>query len=137
MFYDPPRYSSGYAALFQTTGFVPETHMLKPFKDRVLATYDFMRTVIDRSSANADELIAQRKKARAEVMAKTSFPLRWTLDTTRNSFVTFKGYEQAFKPSDATGLNRMYYDRSKPFTRQIKFFNTFKETNIINAPKHI
>jgi hypothetical protein len=135
MFYDPPRYSSGYAALFQTIGFVPETHMLKPFKDRVLATYDFMRTVIDRSSANADELIAQRKKARAEVMAKTSFPLRWTLDTTRNSFVTFKGYEQAFKPSDATGLNRMYYDRSKPFTRQIKFFNTFKETNIINAPK--
>ncbi|HNF02431.1 MAG TPA: M14 family metallopeptidase, partial [Ferruginibacter sp.] len=35
MFYDPPRYSSGYAALFQTIGFVPETHMLKPFKDRV------------------------------------------------------------------------------------------------------
>jgi hypothetical protein len=36
MFYDPPRYSSGYAALFQTIGFVPETHMLKPFKDRGL-----------------------------------------------------------------------------------------------------
>ena len=31
MFYDPPRYSSGYAALFNTLAFVPETHMLKPF----------------------------------------------------------------------------------------------------------
>ncbi len=135
MFYDPPRYSSGYAALFQTIGFVPETHMLKPFRGRVLSTYDFMHTVIDRSSANAVELIEQRKKAKAEIIARTSFPLRWTLDTTKNSFVTFKGYEQANKPSDATGLNRMYYDRSKPFTRQIKFYNTFKDADIVNAPK--
>lgn len=135
MFYDPPRYSSGYAALFQTIGFVPETHMLKPFRGRVFSTYDFMHTVIDRSSANAVELIEQRKKAKAEIIARTSFPLRWTLDTTKNSFVTFKGYEQANKPSDATGLNRMYYDRSKPFTRQIKFYNTFKDADIVNAPK--
>ncbi len=34
-FYDPPRFSSGYAALFQTIGFMPETHMLKPFAERV------------------------------------------------------------------------------------------------------
>ena len=135
MFYDPPRYSSGYAALFQTIGFVPETHMLKPFRGRVFSTYDFMHTVIDRSSANAVELIEQRKKAKAEIIARTSFPLRWILDTTKNSFVTFKGYEQANKPSDATGLNRMYYDRSKPFTHQIKFYNMFKDTDIINAPK--
>ncbi len=135
MFYDPPRYSSGYAALFQTIGFVPETHMLKPFKDRVRSTYAFMQTVIERSSANSTELIIQRNKARAEIVAETSFPLRWSLDTTKNSFVTFKGYEQNFKPSDATGLNRMYYDRSKPFTKQIKFFNTFKEADIITAPK--
>lgn len=135
MFYDPPRYSSGYAALFQTIGFVPETHMLKPFRGRVFSTYDFMHTVIDRSSANAVELIEQRKKAKAEIIARTSFPLRWILDTTKNSFVTFKGYEQANKSSDATGLNRMYYDRSKPFTRQIKFYNTFKDADIVNAPK--
>src|SRR5579872_3729164 len=30
-FYDEPRYSSGYAALFHTMAFMPETHMLKPF----------------------------------------------------------------------------------------------------------
>lgn len=135
MFYDPPRYSSGYAALFQTIGFVPETHMLKPFKDRVLSTYAFSQTVIERSSANATDLIAKRQKAKAEIIAKTSFPLRWTLDTTRHSFVTFKGYEQAYKPSDATGLNRMYYDRSKPFSRQVKFYNSFKDANLITAPK--
>jgi len=135
MFYDPPRYSSGYAALFQTLGFVPETHMLKPFKDRVLSTYAFSQTVIEKAAGHAGELIEQRKKARAEVTQATSFASRWTLDTTTYSFVTFKGYEQAYKPSDATGLNRMYYDRSKPFTKQVKFFNVFKPSNFIKTPE--
>lgn len=32
MFNETPRYSSGYAALFNTIGFISETHMLKPLK---------------------------------------------------------------------------------------------------------
>ncbi len=134
MFYDPPRYSSGYAALFQTIGFVPETHMLKPFKERVLSTYALSLTVIEKASINATELIAQRKKARAEVLKEKSFPFKWTVDTTKYNFINFKGYEQAIKPSDATGLNRMYYDRSKPFTKQVKFFNVFNASNFIETP---
>ena len=134
MFYDPPRYSSGYAALFQTIGFVPETHMLKPFKDRVLSTYSFSQTVIEKASINAIELINQRKKARAKMAKEKSFPFKWTVDTTKFSFVNFKGYEQAYKPSDATGLSRMYYDRTKPFTKKVKFFNVFNASGFIEAP---
>ena len=134
MFYDPPRYSSGYAALFQTIGFVPETHMLKPYKDRVLSTYALSLTVIEKASINATALIAERKKAKAEVSGAKSFPFKWTVDTTKFSLITFKGYEQGFKPSDATGLNRMYYDRSKPFTKQVRFFNVFDASNFVVAP---
>lgn len=134
MFYDPPRYSSGYAALFQTIGFVPETHMLKPYKERVLSTYALSLTMIEKASLNATALIAERKKARAEVAGSKSFPFKWTVDTTKFAFITFKGYEQAFKPSDATGLNRMYYDRTKPFTKQVRFFNVFNASGFVNAP---
>jgi hypothetical protein len=134
MFYDSPRYSSGYGALFQTIGFIPETHMLKPYKQRVLSTYAFSQTMIEKAASNATELIAERKKARQEVSKEKSFPLKWNVDTAKYSFVTFKGYEQAFKPSDATGLNRMYYDRTKPFTKQVKFFNSFKAGDIAEAP---
>lgn len=134
MFYDPSRYSSGYAALFQTIGFVPETHMLKPFKDRVLSTYAFMQTAVERASANATDLITQRNKARMEVLKQKSWPFKWSIDTSKYSFVSFKGYEQAYKPSDATGLNRMYYDRNKPFTKQVKFFNVFNAADFITAP---
>jgi Zinc carboxypeptidase len=134
MFIDPPRYSSGYAALFQTIGFVPETHMLKPFKDRVLSTYALMQTMIEKASANATALIAQRKKAKAAVIKEKNWPLSWTADTTQNVLITFKGYQQGYKTSDATGLKRMYYDREKPFTKQVKFFNVFKPYNFITAP---
>ena len=134
MFYDPPRYSSGYVALFQTIGFVPETHMLKPYKDRVLSTYALMQTMIEKASSNATALIAQRNKAKAEVIKKKNWPLNWSVDTTQHSMITFKGYEQGFKTSEATGLQRMFYDRTKPFTKQVKFFNTFKPSNFIIAP---
>jgi hypothetical protein len=35
-------YSTGYTSLFNTIGFVVETHMLKKYADRVKATYDYM-----------------------------------------------------------------------------------------------
>jgi hypothetical protein len=134
MFFDPPRYSSGYATLFQTIAFMPETHMLKPYKDRVTSTYDLEVTLIEKTAANANELIAQRKKARAETIKERSWPLNWAVDTTQNAIITFKGYEQGFKTSDATGLQRMFFDRTKPYTKQVRFFNVFKPSNFITAP---
>lgn len=135
MFFDPPRYSSGYAALFQTIAFVPETHMLKPYKDRVMSTYALMQTVIEKAAIHAGELINERAKAKAAVMNARSFPLSWINDTTTFSLVEFKGYEQGFKTSKATGLKQMYFDRNKPFTKQVKFFDVFRPANMITAPK--
>ncbi|RYY64242.1 MAG: hypothetical protein EOO13_18725, partial [Chitinophagaceae bacterium] len=60
MFMDPPRYSSGYAALFNTISFMPETHMLKPYKERVQSTFDLMKTFIEEGSKNCDEIKRQR-----------------------------------------------------------------------------
>ncbi len=134
-FYDPPRYSSGYAALFQTIGFVPETHMLKPFADRVHSTYAFMQTIIEESSKNAADLITVRRKVINEVIKEKSFPLSWHPDSSKYSMITFKGYEQNFKTSDATGLRRMYYDHSKPFTKQVKFYDVFRPENFVTKPQ--
>ncbi len=135
MFYDPPRYSSGYAALFQTISFMPETHMLKPFKDRVLATYALMQTMIEKAAVNATGLIKQRNKAKEQTIKEKNWPLSWAADTAKYDNIIFKGYEQAFKASDATDLQRMYYDHNQPYTKQLKFFNTFKPQNFIAAPK--
>jgi len=45
-FMDYPRYTSGYASLFCTLAFTVETHMLKPFKDRVLSTWHLLREML-------------------------------------------------------------------------------------------
>ena len=133
-FYDPPRYSSGYAALWQCIGFVPETHMLKPYKDRVMSTYAFMQTVMEEAGKKSEQLKMVRAKAISEVSRQKVFPLSWLVDSTKNSTVTFKGYEQAFKKSDVTGISRMYYDHDKSFTRQVKFFNHFTGRQFVEAP---
>ncbi len=135
MFYETPRYSSGYAALFGTFSFIPETHMLKPYKQRVQSTYDLMATFINKASVNATALLAKRKEATDAMKTQTKFPLRWSIDRSRNSTITFKGYESDSAISEATGLKKMFYNRSKPYTREISFFNYFKPENEIEKPK--
>lgn len=135
MFYETPRYSSGYAALFGTFSFIPETHMLKPYKERVLSTYDLMETFINKASSNVTELLAIRKKAAEEMLIQTQFPLKWSIDKTKNSSITFKGYEQDSAVSEATGLTKMFYNRNKPYSKGVKFFNYFNPENVIEKPK--
>jgi hypothetical protein len=135
MFYETPRYSSGYAALFGTFSFIPETHMLKPYKQRVLSTYDLMATFIKKASSSASELLAIRKKAAAEMLVQKQFPLKWNIDKSKNSSIIFKGYEQDSAISKATGLTKTFYNRNKPYTREVKFFNCFMAENIVDKPK--
>ncbi|HXL58976.1 MAG TPA: M14 family metallopeptidase, partial [Chitinophagaceae bacterium] len=82
-FYDPPRYSSGYAALFQTIAFILETHMLKPFADRVNGTYAFMQTVIEKASMYANDIINKRNASIEAIKQQQIFPLSWRADTTQ------------------------------------------------------
>ena len=134
MFYDPPRYSSGYAALFNTIGFVPETHMLKPYKDRVAATYAFMQTMMEQANIYATTIVQQRITAQQQLIQQATFALTWKIDTTTHTTIQFKGYNQAFKTSDATGLQQMYYNHQMPFEKPVKFYNTYIPANNITAP---
>jgi Zinc carboxypeptidase len=134
MFYETPRYSSGYAALFGTFSFIPETHMLKPYKERVQSTYDLMRTFISKASINATEIIIKRKEAVAQIKLQIQFPLRWVVDKTKNSTFTFNGYEQDTTISEATGLQKMFYNHTKPYTKEITFYNYYKADNVVEKP---
>ena len=122
-FYDPPRYSSGYAALFQTISFMPETHMLKPFADRVRSTYELMKTMLKEASVHGKELISLRNTLRETVKTQQSFALGWKTDSTKYTTIPFRGYEQGSRTSLATGLKAMYYDRAKPYTKQVTYYN--------------
>ena len=133
-FLETPRYSTGYAALFNTIGFMPETHMLKAFAPRVHSTYDFLLTMLETVGQQAPALAAARAKAAADMAAQTTFPLTWTLDESKHETVQFRGYEGKMKPSEVSGQPRLYYDRAAPFTRPVQYFNTFKATTTASRP---
>jgi len=134
-FFDLPRYSSGYAAIHNTISFMPETHMLKSYKDRVLSTYDFSLTMLEHINRHRSELMLARKKADEDTRTKTIFDIRFALDYDQAETVTFKGYKAKYKPSAVTGQSRLYYDHNSPYEKEIPFYNTYKSTLQIEKPK--
>ncbi len=133
-FMDYPRYSTGYTTLFNTLGMMVETHMLKPYKQRVEGTYELMRTMIEITEEHGDKITALRKKANSNILSKKTYTLNWEIDTTKTSTLSFKGFEGESIKSDVTGFNRLKYDRNKPFTKNIKYQNYFKPALEIKIP---
>lgn len=135
-FTDTPRYATGYTTLFNTLGFVPETHMLKPYKDRVKTTYEFMVTAINYTDANWEKIKQVRKANLEDYKAGNQYPLHWEIDSTKVSYMDFKGYEGGYKPSEISGKDRLFYDRNKPFTKKIPFYGNYKPTKFVTIPKY-
>ena len=133
-FWDGPRYSSGYTTLFNTISFVPETHMLKPFKDRVDATNELIKTIIKYSGENQKEIKTKINEQRKAAITQSYFPIKYEIDSSKYQTIKFKGYEAERKPSKISGLTRLYYNRDKPFEKDVKFYNYFNETTLVRKP---
>lgn len=133
-FYDTPRYTSGYTALFQTIGFIAETHMLKAYKPRVESTYSFMFSVLEYLAEHGQKLHQLRKTSLERIANQKSFILDWELDKSQYKELWFKGYEASEIPSKVTTGTRLFYDRNKPFTKKIPFYNTFVAKDSIEKP---
>jgi hypothetical protein len=134
-FLETPRYSTGYAALYNCFGFVSESHMLKPFPERVKATYAFILSTLEMTEEQGEKIAKLRAEARQEVINQQEFPIRWLLDTVQNDWFNFRGYEARYKESNVTGLQRLYYDTLSPFERIIKFYNSYNPEVVVSKPK--
>jgi hypothetical protein len=133
-FIEGPRYSSGYATLWHTFAFVPETHMLKSYNQRVKATYELMISFINFTSANSNSIRKAREEQKAAALTATEFPISWALDRSKYDERVFKGYESGRKPSEISGQQRLYYDRSKPFEKTVKFYNVYNAKDVVKKP---
>jgi hypothetical protein len=134
-FFESPRYSSGYAALWHTFSFISETHMLKPYDQRVRSTYELMKSFIDFTAKNSETIKQLRNQTKQSVKTQTEFPIAWTLDRSRSSKRIYKGYTAGRKPSDVSGQSRLFYDRTKPYEKEIPFYNFYTPSTLIKKPK--
>lgn len=134
-FMDYPRYSTGYTTLFHTLGMMVETHMLKPYKQRVLGTYEIMQSMIEISEEDYLKIIDLKKQQSSFYKTSKSYALDWKIDTTRHTRVQFKGFEGEFIDSEITGQKRLKYDPNKPFTKPVVYQNYFVSSNEITIPE--
>lgn len=134
-FWDSPRYSSGYASLWFTFAFMTETHMLKPYDQRVRSTYFLMQSFIEFTSRNSISIKQLREQAKQKIKSQTEFPVSWIPDRSRSSEMIYKGYTSGRIPSEVSGLMRLFYDRNKPFEKRISFYNFYKPKTTVQKPK--
>jgi hypothetical protein len=134
-FFDDARFSTGYTALFNTLGMMVETHMLKPYKQRVDGTYAVMKSMLEVTDANFKTIKALRKSANEKYAVGSKYPVQWEIDSSKHSTLNFKGFEAEYKTSKVTGIERLYYNREKPFTKEVKYYNYYKPKTEITTPK--
>jgi hypothetical protein len=117
-----PRFATGYSPLRNRIGLLIETHMLKPARSRVRATYDLVRSTLEEVAKNKEALFAANKKADQETISagmsydpQRNFPLRLELTDKAVDF-RLKGVAYTVEKSDISGDNRVIYsDRPQEY----------------------
>jgi hypothetical protein len=133
VFNDLPRYAMGYASLFNAMSFTTETHMLKPFPQRVEATYVFLCSTITWMKENKDEIERRRKEAKEWDMGLTQYRYNYSLQDDSIP-ILFKGYTYSYETSEVTGMPRLKYHRDKPFEKEIPLFFKYEAQDSIKIP---
>ncbi len=134
-FMDYPRYSTGYTTLWNTLGMMVETHMLKPYDKRVWGTYELMRSMIDLTDEDTKLIKKLRAQANRKFRNQETYNFNFVADSTKPSTIEFKGYEGKQVTSEVTGFQRLEYDTTQPFTKEVTYYNNFKPTKQVQIPK--
>lgn len=133
-FFDSARYTTGYTSLFNSIGFVVETHMLKKYSERVKVTYEFMKSALDFADKNTLKIKKVRLENQKQFQPKQKYTLKWAIDSSKVTKIPFLGFEGNYKKSEVTSGERLFYDRNKPFEKQIDFYGDYKSVKEITIP---
>ncbi|MDC6406849.1 MULTISPECIES: M14 family metallopeptidase [Maribacter] len=134
-FMDHPRYSTGYTTLWNTLGMMVETHMLKPYKTRVEGTYELMTKMLALSEIEGAKIKELKSKSNAAFLEKDHYPIQWVIDSTKISKIDFKGFQADTVISGVTGFKRLKFDREKPITKEVTYYDYYKAADSIEIPE--
>ena len=132
-----PRFSTGYAAARNRIGLLIETHMLKPYKERVFATKAVIETVLEMVNANASRLLAMDKEADINSVKnlcedKTPMPIQFRYTDKYSKFL-FRGLKYYYDSSTISGGKKTVYTKEK-FEEEIPYYNVVLPGDSIILP---
>jgi hypothetical protein len=121
------RFSTGYAALQNRPALLIETHMLKPYANRVHATYDLVELMLEQINQHPVALLATTARADADTVARAHhphslIPLTFKPDPQSTPY-ELKGYAFTISHSDISGSHWIQYDPSRPQSYTIDNWN--------------
>lgn len=134
-----PRFATGYAALRNRPGLLIETHMLKPYKSRVRATYDVLHRTVEEVGKAKFSLLEANKKAENETIERgnsfnpvSQFPLQLEI-TDKSEPFKFKGVKYRIENSLISGAPRIIYE-NEPLDITIPKFDQAKVLRSVAPP---
>lgn len=133
-FNDLPRYAMGYASLFHSLSFTVETHMLKPFPERVLATLQFMNATIAYVINNSAQIESARNEAKVWGQHLSYYNFNYELNESAKDSIRFKGYKAVYPIHPITGLAQLEYDRTQPYEKYIPYYNHYTPQDSVKLP---
>lgn len=128
------KFSSGYTQLFNCLGFMTENHIYKTYYDRVMSAYDFIYELLAFTDKYSNEIVENRKQVDEAISQQENFNLTYNLDTSKYDKIEFKGYESGYFKSPVTGVERFGYDLTKPYTKEINFYDYYNPNLTIKKP---
>ncbi|GAB5417828.1 MAG: M14 family metallopeptidase [Crocinitomicaceae bacterium] len=135
VFNDLPRYAMGYASLFNAISFTTETHMLKPFPQRVQSTLVFLSSTIEWMQGNKEVIELHRREAKEWDLGLNQYHYNYTLQNDSIPLL-FKGFEHSYPKSEVTGEPRLKYHRDKPWEKEVPYFNHYAAQDSIEIPPY-
>lgn len=135
-FNDTPRYAQGFGTLMNAFSITVETHMLKPFPQRVKATKDYLNFLISWSGLNSAKIEQARSEALSYFDQQNHYKFQFELDEQQFDTIVFKGYQSAYKTSEVSGMRRLFYDRTQPFTKHIRYYHHYFAKDSVAIPAY-
>ncbi len=134
-----PRFSTGYTPIRNRPGILIETHMLKPYRLRVMGTYDFLRFTLAEVSRDPESLLAAVREADEKTLADgrtydpaRRFPLDFEL-TDHAAPYKLKALEYHTGVSDVSGAPYVTF-AAKPVDMTVPMYNDFRVKTAVAPP---
>ncbi len=133
-----PRFSHGYSAIQNRPGLLIETHMLKPYKERVFATKAVITATMNVIEKQSKKLVELNKRADSYVVdtyssGKKAYPLTFNMGD-KSSKKVYMGIESEQIDSWVTGSKIIRYT-GKPINIEVPYYDEADTKDSVYAPR--
>jgi len=132
----PPRLSNGYGIVQNRPVLLIENHMLKSYKERVLATYEMLKCVLEivnKEYKSLKEAVQLSDKRSSTIKPKETYYLRYQVDFSDSTMIEFLGKKFHYEQSEISGSKYIVWE-DDPCVYHIPLFDKIKPVDSIKVP---